>query len=175
MNTERKGERTLINAVKIANEKGYKVNAIIIGDGSKKEEFMNWAVKCGVEDRVKFTGLLPSPEAVREVLLSADVFVFPTKAEGLPRGILEAMAIGMPVLSSPVGGIPEVLDEECLLDPYDAERYAEELCRFIDNPSIMEMLSEKNYLKSLEFRNDILQEKRNEFYTKLRNISKKLI
>lgn len=172
MNTERKGERTLINAVKIATEKGYDVQAVIIGDGSKKEEFMNWAEKSGVADRVKFTGLLPSSDAVREVLLSADVFVFPTKAEGLPRGVLEAMAIGMPVLSSPVGGIPEILDEECLFDPTDAEGYAKELCRFIDNPSIMESLSEKNYKKSQEFRNDILQERRNEFYGKLRDISK---
>lgn len=171
MNSERKGERTLITAVKIAKEKGYKVNAIIIGDGSKKEEFMKLAVEYGVEKQVKFTGLLPSSDAVRKEMLSADVFVFPTKAEGLPRGILEAMAIGMPVLSSPVGGIPEILDQECLFDPLDANAYAEELCHFIDNPKEMDKLSERNFRKSQEFKNEILQVRRNEFYRKLRNIS----
>lgn len=173
MNTERKGERTVINAVKIARDKGYTIRAIIIGDGTKRTEFEEYASRLGIADQIVFTGLLPTSDAVREVLLTADVFVFPTKAEGLPRGVLEAMAIGMPVLSSPVGGIPEVLDKECLYNPMDAEGYAKVLCKFIDNPIIMEELSRKNFEKSLAFRNDILQARRNGFYKKLRNIAER--
>ena len=170
MNTERKGERTLIKAVKLAKDRGYDIRAIIIGDGTKKEEFMALSKSYGVSDRIRFTGLLPTSDDVRAILLKADVFVFPTKAEGLPRGILEAMAIGMPVLSSPVGGIPEILSEECLFDPSDAEGYANKLCEFIDTPGIMEQLSQENYKKAQEFKNEILQERRNEFYKKLRDL-----
>lgn len=170
MNTERKGERTLIKAIKLAKDKGYDIRAIIIGDGTKKEEFMSLSESYGVSDRIYFTGLLPTSDDVRAILLKADVFVFPTKAEGLPRGILEAIAIGMPVLSSPVGGIPEILNEECLFDPSDAESYANKLCEFIDTPSIMEQLSQENYKKAQEFKNEILQKRRNEFYKKLRDL-----
>lgn len=172
MNTERKGERTLIKAIKLAKDRGYDIKAIIIGDGTKKSEFMALSERYGVSDRIRFTGLLPTSDDVRAILLAADVFVFPTKAEGLPRGILEAMAIGMPVLSSPVGGIPEILSEECLFDPADAESYANKLCEFIDSPYLMNKLSQENYMKAQEFRNDILQNRRNIFYKKLRDLVK---
>lgn len=171
MNTERKGEKTLINAVKIAKDKGYKIKAFIIGDGTKRGEFEKYAKSLGVFDQINFTGLLPTPDAVRDILLSADVFVFPTRAEGLPRGVLEAMAIGMPVLSSPVGGIPEVLDAECLYDPNDAMGYAEELIRFMENPEYMDRLSKTNFMRAQSFRNDILQNRRNIFYEKLKKIA----
>ena len=81
------------------------------------------------------------------------------------------MAIGMPVLSSPVGGIPEILSEECLFDPSDAESYANKLCEFIDTPSIMDRLSQDNYKKAQEFKNEILQNRRNEFYKKLASLA----
>lgn len=172
MNTDRKGEKTLIKALKIAKDKGYKIKAIIIGDGSKREEFENYAISLGVLEQITFTGLLPTPDSVREVLLSADVFVFPTRAEGLPRGILEAMAIGMPVLSTPVGGIPEILDAECLYAPNDAQGYAKKLIYFMENPEYMEKLSNINFMRAQSFRNEILQNRRNLFYEKLKNIAK---
>ena len=54
--------------------------------------------------------------------------MFPTQAEGLPRGILEAMAVGMPVLSTPVGGIPEIIEKDYLFSPFDAEAFANKIC-----------------------------------------------
>ena len=107
MNSERKGERTLLYILKNLLDKGYDISAIIVGDGRKKEEFINLAKFLEIRNKVEFTGLLASAEEVKKKLLEADIFVFPTKAEGLPRSILEAMALGMPVLTSPVGGIPE--------------------------------------------------------------------
>lgn len=172
MNSERKGERTLINIVKLVIDKGYDVKAIIIGDGSKKSEFMHLADELGIKDLILFTGLLPSSDAVREYLLKSDVFVFPTKAEGLPRGILEAMAVGMPVLSSPVGGIPEILDQECLYNPNDVEGYAKEICKMIDDTSLLNEMSKRNFEKAQEFDNRILQQRRNEFYQKLRRLAR---
>ncbi|WP_317313447.1 glycosyltransferase family 4 protein [Absicoccus porci] len=171
MNTERKGERTLINIVKLAVDKGYDVKAIIIGDGSKKSEFMQLADRLGIKDRILFTGLLSSSDDVRKYLLKSDVFVFPTKGEGLPRGILEAMAVGMPVLSSPVGGIPEILDQECLYAPNDVEGYVREICKMLDDTSVLNEMSKRNFIKSQEFDNRILQQRRNEFYQKLRKLA----
>lgn len=171
MNGERKGERTLIKAIKEGRDRGYDLSAIIIGDGSMRTAFETYAKELGVSDFIKFTGLLPTSDAVREVMLQADVFVFPTQGEGLPRGILEAMAIGMPVLSTPVGGIPEVLDEYCLFAPNDSFGFSMAMCSFLDDPRKMTELSKKNFEISQQFKNSILQKRRDEFYGKLRNLA----
>ena len=168
MNSERKGEKILIKAVKTCRDRGYDVRAIIIGDGALRPSFEEYAKELGITDFVEFTGLLPSSDEVRKVMMRADMFVFPTQGEGLPRGILEAMAIGMPVLSTPVGGIPEVIDRKYLFDPMDSYAYANEVCRLLDHKEELTEMSSKNYEKSLGFRNKILQTKRNEFYGKLK-------
>ena len=168
MNSERKGEKILIKAVKTCRDRGYDVRAIIVGDGALRPSFEEYAKELGITDFVEFTGLLPSSDEVRKVMMRADMFVFPTQGEGLPRGILEAMAIGMPVLSTPVGGIPEVIDRKYLFDPMDSDAYANEVCRLLDHKEELTEMSSKNYEKSLVFRNKILQTKRNEFYGKLK-------
>lgn len=172
MNSERKGERVLIKTVKLCRERGYDVKAIIIGDGNLRLSFEQYAEELNVKKYIKFTGLLPSSNDVRNEMFKADIFVFPTQGEGLPRGILEAMAIGLPVLSSHVGGIPEVIDKQYLFDPLDADAYANAVCRLIDNKHELNNMSRKNYLKSLEFSNIVLQKRRNEFYRKLRYLAK---
>lgn len=170
MNSERKGEKVLIRTVKICRDKGYDVQAIIIGDGTLKLSFEQYAKELGISKYVRFTGLLPSSDEVRNVMMNADIFVFPTQGEGLPRGILEAMAIGMPVLSTPVGGIPEIIEDKYLFDPKDVDAYADAVCRLLDKPDELSAMSEKNFKKSLEFKNELLQAKRNEFYEKLRTL-----
>ena len=170
MNSYRKGEKTLIKVLRKILDKGYNVSAVIIGDGAKRKEFEEYAKEFDLEKKVVFLGRLASADEVRKVLLKSDVFVFPTKAEGLPRGILEAMAVGMPVLSTPVGGIPEIIDRKYLFDSDDVESFSNMLCYLIENPNELNEISKKNYLRSLEFSNDKLQQKRNKFYSKLKDI-----
>ncbi|EOU1672258.1 glycosyltransferase family 4 protein [Clostridium perfringens] len=171
MNSERKGERTLLKAMRKVLDRGYDLNAIIIGDGSKKDEFIQLSKELGLSSRVEFTGLLPSADEVRAKLLKSDIFVFPTRAEGLPRGILEAMAVGLPVLSSPVGGIPEVVDDEYLYEPDDIEGYVSGICRLLDNTDLLNEISRTNFQKVQEYRNEVLQEKRQHFYTWIKNLA----
>lgn len=167
MNDDRKGVKTLISAIAEGRKRGYDLSALIIGDGTMRKSFEKYAEQLDVLKYITFTGLLPSAEAVREVMLQADIYVFPTRAEGLPRGILEAMAIGMPVLSTSVGGIPEIIDHEFLFDPKDSHGFCCAMCNFLDNPQIMNELSEKNFRTAKEFENSVLQKQRDEFYTKL--------
>ena len=101
------------------------------------------------------------------MLIESDMYVFPTQAEGLPRGILEAMAVGLPVLSTPVGGIPEVVERKYLFNPNDVEGFANMICYLADNPEEMNNISHKNFNKALEYKNSILQQKRDIFYQKL--------
>ncbi|MST71163.1 glycosyltransferase family 4 protein [Mogibacterium kristiansenii] len=167
MESDRKGEKILIRAVKIARQKGFDITAVIIGDGSKRGEFEKYAKAEGVDEFITFTGLLPSSDEVREQLLKSDIYMFPTQAEGLPRGILEAMAVGMPVLSTPVGGIPEIIEKDYLFSPFDAEAFANKICYLMENPDELNIMSKKNFEKSKSFANTVLQKKRNEFYIKL--------
>ena len=174
MNSTRKGERTLLKAIEIARDKGYDVSAVIIGDGEYRQSFEDYASELGIREHVEFTGLLPSSDEVMKTLKEkADVFVFPSAGEGLPRGILEAMAIGMPVLSTPVGGIPEVIDRKYLFGPKDFEAFAGAICRLLDDPDELTQMSQKNFAKALEFKNSILQARRNDFYGKLAALAKK--
>lgn len=99
------------------------------------------------------------------------MFVFPTKAEGLPRAVIEAMAVGLPCISTPVNGIPELLDREFLLNPNDTEGFAEKISFLVDNPLIMEKCSLRNISKAYEYEQNVLQSRRNKFYTKLRELA----
>ena len=173
MNSERKGEKVVIETVKKCRDLGYEVSAILIGDGTLRKSFEDYANQLGIDQYIEFTGLLPSSDHVREVMQNADMFVFPTMGEGLPRGILEAMAIGMPVLSTPVGGIPEVIDRKYLFDPLDSDGFAKMICHLIDNKNELNEMSKTNFNKSKEFRNSILQKRRDEFYFKLKDLSRK--
>ena len=167
MNSDRKGEKVLLHVIKELRDQQIDCRAIIIGDGSKRQEFEQLAIELGIKTWVHFTGLLGSPDEVRHFLTEGDMFVFPTLAEGLPRGILEAMALGMVVVSSPVGGIPEIIDKDYLVSPEDPHSYTEIIKKLISNRELMNRVSQKNYEKSLEFRNELLQRKRDEFYQKL--------
>jgi hypothetical protein len=170
MNSERKGEKIVIDTVKKCRDKGYNVSAILIGDGTLRHSFEDYACERGVQDYIEFTGLLPSSDHVREVMQKADVFMFPTQGEGLPRGILEAMAIGMPVLSTPVGGIPEVINKKYLFDPFDSDGFSNMICHLMDETEELNQMSYENYEKAQEYRNSILQERRDTFYKKLRDL-----
>lgn len=170
MNSNRKGEVVLIHAVKIARDRGYDISAVLIGDGTMRFSFELLAESLGIKEYIQFTGRLSSSKEVRNVLLKSDMFVFPSQAEGLPRGILEAMAIGLPVLSTPVGGIPEVIDKQYLFLPTDIDGFANMICHLADNPTEMEIISKRNYCNALKFRNSILQQKRDDFYQKLADL-----
>ena len=173
MNNDRKGESVLIRVVAKCRDKGYDVSAILIGDGSLKPKYEEMCNQLNIKEYVRFTGLLPSSDLVREKMKSANVFLYPTKAEGLPRGVIEAMAMGLPVLSTPVGGIPELIDSKYLFDPYNVDGFAEELCRLLDNPKELEEMSKRNLELSKQYRNDYLQEKRNIFYSKLKALAQR--
>lgn len=172
MNSYRKGEKVVIETIKYLREWGFNAIATFIGDGNKRNEFEKYAEELGVKSYINFIGMLPTSKEVRDVLIDSDIFIFPTQAEGLPRGIIEAMAVGLPVISSPVGGIPELIDEKYLINPYDSVKYASEISRLIKNQDELSNMSKVNYLKSLNFNEKILQNKRNDFYLKLKNLVK---
>jgi glycosyltransferase involved in cell wall biosynthesis len=103
--------------------------ALVVGEGPQ-ESYLR-AIE-GVE-------LLGDREDVPDLLARSDVFVLSTLSEGMPMSILEAMAAGLPVVASAVGGIPEVVvdgETGLLVPPRDAAALAEALRRLLDDPEL---------------------------------------
>lgn len=166
-----KGHITLMNSVKEVNEKGYNVKIIFVGDGPKRKDFEKYAEKIGISNKVEFKGRLANGLDVRKAIHESDVFILPTYAEGLPRVLLEAMAEGIPCLSSPICGIPEILDKEFLYDFEDYHGFANGIINFIDNPEKMNEASKMNLSRSKEFSTSKLNLKRKKFYDDLKRIA----
>lgn len=162
-----KGHDIVIRAVKRLRDRGLNVKVEFVGDGPKREFFENMARELGIEDYVEFTGLLSSPQEVRRVLIESDLLMFPTIGEGLPRTIIEAMAVGLPCLSTAVNGIPELLEKEYLIDQQDVKGFADKSAEILTDESKYKKISERNICKAHEYENSVLTERRNEFYRKL--------
>jgi glycosyltransferase involved in cell wall biosynthesis len=102
-----KGHGILLDAVSKLASESVAVEVEIIGDGPSADAIRLQAAKLGIEKRVSFAGELLPGEVSRR-LTDADIFCMASFAEGLPISIMEAMAIGVPVVTTWVGGIPEL-------------------------------------------------------------------
>ena len=107
----------------------------LIGDGSERGSLERQAQACGLDGRVSFHGSRPHHELPRW-LQAADLFVLPSRSEGVPNVLLEASACGTPWVASEVGGIPEIagLGASTLVPPERADALAGAISRSLDAP-----------------------------------------
>jgi glycosyltransferase involved in cell wall biosynthesis len=98
---------------------------VMVGDGPMGEQLRARAAALGMGDRVRFVGRRPHEE-VPEWISALDVFCLPSRREGCPNVVLEALASGRPVVAASVGGVPELLSEDTgvLVEPEDPEALA---------------------------------------------------
>jgi glycosyltransferase involved in cell wall biosynthesis len=106
--TEQKGQLLLIEAAHRLAMKGIKSELVLVGDGEMRVEVERLVARHGLAGQVRITGWVSS-DRVREEILAARGLVLPSLAEGLPVVIMEAMALRRPVLTTYVGGIPELV------------------------------------------------------------------
>lgn len=167
MDSYRKGQDILINIAKKIKDKGYDFELIFIGDGAKKKEFMELTKKLNLEKNIKFIGSINNKESILKVMRESHLFVFPTKSEGLPRTLIEAMSQSLPCIASPVDGIPELLEPQFLIDYKDIDGYVKKIIELFNDWELMIKTGKDNYIKSLEYSREKLEKRRNEFYKKL--------
>ncbi|MBD2677968.1 MULTISPECIES: glycosyltransferase family 4 protein [Nostoc] len=135
---QRKGAFDLIEAISLLpNEHRTKLSLIMAGDGDV-EEARNLVRTLNLEDYIKLPGWIGSDE--RDILLTqANIFVLPSYNEGLPLAMLEAMAWELPVIVTPVGGIPEIvtdLENGLIVNPGNLEQLSNSLKCLIENESL---------------------------------------
>ena len=106
----------------------------IIGDGPMRCEYEIMTKRLGLDSVIRFHGFKPKHD-VGEFMRNADVFVLPSLWENLPCVLIEAMASGLPVVATNVGGIPEIVNDEVgiLVPPGDADAFAHALDCILEN------------------------------------------
>ena len=120
---EKKCHSDLLEAVARLRERGTETVLDIVGEGRLLTRLQAHARRLGLGDSVRFLGT-QSPAEVARRMRESDVFVLPSRFENLPVVLLEAMASGLPVVATWVGGIPEIVDDKAgmLVPPGDVER-----------------------------------------------------
>lgn len=168
MQDERKGQDIFIRTLSTLHKKGYNVKGILVGDGVMRKDFEELGLSLGLDDRLDFVGWKAGFEAVQKELKRAQIAVFPSVGEGLPRSVIEGMAQGLLCFGSKVDGICELLEGDCLVPEFTAECFAEHIQKYLDDWSQVLSERKKQYEVSRRYEYSILEKRRTEFYRKLR-------
>lgn len=136
-----------------------------VGGNGDTSAFERLIKEKGLSDLVTFHGWV-SGDKKKQLLLNSDVFVLPSYVEGLPMAILEAMGHGLAILSTPVGGIPEVVDESngFLIRPGDKEALADRLKTLCNSPEILSTLKEGSLRASVAYSTETVRDRLKEVY-----------
>jgi len=125
--TEQKGYFYMIETVRILNKKYSDLIWIVLGDGEDKMKLEKQIKIENLQKNILFLGI---KENVVEYLFDSDIFIMPSLWEGLPLSLLEAMACGLPVIATNVGGIPEIVKDKIsgfLVEPKNPTILAEKI------------------------------------------------
>lgn len=105
-----KGHRVLLGALALLQESGVEFSCALIGDGPERLFLQEMAQRLRIANRVQFLGAM-AHEPTLSALSQADVFVLASFAEGLPVALMEAMALGIPCISTTIAAIPELIHD----------------------------------------------------------------
>jgi glycosyltransferase involved in cell wall biosynthesis len=138
---ERKGVKYLIEALGPVIDSHSAVELTVVGSGVQESKLRELTRELNLERRVKFTGHV---DEVTEYYNSADIFVFPSSKEGFGMVLIEAMACGLPIISTNASAIPEVVGSAgILVEPRNSEALADAIIKLIESRELREELGRK--------------------------------
>lgn len=153
-----KGPDILVKAFRIVSEKRPGTRMTIVGEGDMERSLRGDLMESGLLGEVEFTGRVSS-ESIVEYYRRAKIVVIPSRSEGLPLVAVEAAVMGLPVVATTVGGLPEVVvdgESGILVPPNDEKRLAEALLLLLNDPGWATRLGEKGRDRALALSNPIL-------------------
>jgi len=162
-----KGHRYLIEAAGKNLDVRPDTTFVFLGDGELLGELKNMATKLGVKENVKFLGWR---DDVAEVMSVFDIFVLPSLNEGMGRVLVEAMALGKPVVASDVGGIPDpVVDckNGYLVPVGDVETLVAKIKELLDDPGKMEEMGKCGKKIAVDYSANAMVQKIDQLYHEL--------
>lgn len=146
-------------------------NLLIVGEGDQKLYLQNLVSKLNLQSRVFFCGSLPHEKVIdimqRSLFLVAPSVNYKSSIEGTPIVLLEAMSVGLPIISTKVGGIPEVIKDDInglLVDATDSEALRKAILRVYFDDGFRAKISSNNIVESTKYSWDEILVKINELY-----------
>lgn len=161
----KKGYIPALNGIKLLVKKYPDLCYHIIGDGELRLEIENFIKKNNLKDNIKMHGQIDN---VNEVLQNMDIFLLPSLWEGFGLVLVEAMAIGLPIVATNVGGIPEVLDYGnygIIIKPNDFTEIEKAIAILIEDTELRQKLSQKGIERSKVFNIEKMIEKYEQCYS----------
>ncbi|MGM0897045.1 MAG: glycosyltransferase [Bacillota bacterium] len=163
VNVKFKGQQYIIAALGELKKKGISSFEYHLVGGGDQHYLKKIAEKNNVSDQVKFLGAMPNGE-VYEFLKSIDIYSQPSRQEGLPRALIEAMSQGLPSFGAKTAGIPELLENEFIFS--NSRKNVSEIIHILRSFSKEKMQSQanRNYQESQKYKKEIIEDKRNRFF-----------
>lgn len=163
LQTRAKGIQTVLQALATHPGRLGEVRFRVLGNGDP-DAWRQEAEALGVAHQVAFEGVVRSGAPVMRWLDELDCYLQPSLQDGLPRSLIEAMSRGCPAIGTRRGGIPELLDDDCLSRPGDARSLAALMLRIIDDTQWRMTLATRNQQRSRPYLAANLAQKRDAFW-----------
>jgi len=144
-----KGLDALLEALNYLQAKEINFILEIVGEGPYRSFLEKKIKKLDLQDKVKFSGAIMFGNELFQKYKSADIFVLPSLSEGIPKVLFEAMAFGLPIVATKVGGIPDVikhLENGYLVKPGNSIQLAEAINVLIKNSDLRKKIIQNNYV-----------------------------
>jgi glycosyltransferase involved in cell wall biosynthesis len=163
-----KDHATAVRTMKRVTERRPEARLLLIGEGPLRGTIEELVAQLNLGQAVRLLGLRCD---VRRLLPAADLFLLTSISEGIPLTVIEAMAAGLPVVSTRVGGVPEVVDDERtgLLAPAGADdALAEKVCQLLDNAPERQRMSQRGRLRgAAHFSDQSMDSRYRELYNEM--------
>lgn len=133
---------TVIDALKKVKDNQFDFKYIILGDGPLRREIQKYIIDNDLKEQIKILGNVPN---VSEHLSAADIFIHSSKGEGTSNAILEAMAVGLPIIATSTGGTSEIIDSSFgrLFHYKNSKELFEKLVELLGNKELAKQMGEK--------------------------------
>lgn len=147
---EQKNHKGLIDAFKLFHSSHPNSVLELIGEGALCDEIKEYVAECDLTDSVCFLGIQSN---VYPFITEADIFVLPSLYEGIPITLIEAMATGIPIVATEVGGIPDMLcnGESAILTSLSSQEISDALIKILDEPLVRKKIGQNAYIASKAF------------------------
>jgi hypothetical protein len=166
-----KGLDILLRAMAVCTQRGDEISLTLLGDGPERPSLERLAAELGLARSVHFQGWVTAGAGVQAYLDAADLFVLPSRVEGLPRALIEAMGRGLPCVATAVGGIPELLPREALVPPGEVDALAVRISACLASSELRSAMGKANLARAREYGDSVLQPRREAFLRGVRDAS----
>jgi glycosyltransferase involved in cell wall biosynthesis len=164
-----KGYDTAFKALSLLKNAEVKFQFYLVGGGNP--DYVNRLMqKYNLTKESIIVGALEAGEAIFNFLDELDIYIHPSRQEGLPRAVIEAMSRACPVIASNIAGIPELLPIEYMHRPKDYKSLFKKIYIVLKNKNQMVEMANQNYIRSKEYRIDILSKRLDKFYRQISDL-----